>query len=94
MNDPQFTPALGPFFWWMVALITLGAVGVVGGGIAQLVAWIGALVSTSAPADRTWFVVLLIAGVAGLVGLPGIRLPAAGPAPPRQGTASGASHRH
>jgi len=68
-SNQQFTPTLGPFFWWMVTLISLGALATLAGAIAQLVAWIGALVNTYALADRTWFVVLLLAGVFGLVGL-------------------------
>ena len=65
----EFTPAMDAFFWGMVGLITIGALAVVAGGIAQLVAWIGALVNTNGLADKTWFVVLLIAGLIGLVGL-------------------------
>ncbi|TMC08768.1 MAG: hypothetical protein E6J41_12320 [Chloroflexi bacterium] len=68
-NASEFAPSMDAFFWWMVALISIGAVVVLAGGIAQLVAWIGALVNTYALADRTWFIVLLLAGVAGLVGL-------------------------
>ena len=65
----EFQPALNAFFWWMVGLISAGALIVVAGGIAQFVAWIGALVNTYALADRTWFVLLLIAGAVGLVGI-------------------------
>jgi hypothetical protein len=67
--NQEFTPAFDAFFWWMVGLITVGGLVFLAGGIAQLVAWIGALVNTYALADRTWFIVLLIAGAAGLVGL-------------------------
>lgn len=69
-SGQDFTPTLNAFFWWMVALIAAGAMGLVAGGIAQLVAWIGALVNTYELVDRTWFIVLLIAGVAGFVGMP------------------------
>jgi hypothetical protein len=65
----DFSPTLSAFFWWMVGLITAGALVVVAGGIAQLVAWIGALVNTFALADRTWFIVLLVGGAASLVGI-------------------------
>ena len=68
-SNQQFTPAIDAFFWWMVGLITVGALVVLAGGLAQLVAWIGALVNTYALADKTWFIVLLIAGAVGLVGL-------------------------
>jgi|SRR5690242_18706932 hypothetical protein len=68
-NNQQFTPTLDGFFWSMVALISLGALVTLAGGIAQFVAWIGALVNTYALAERTWFIVLLLAGAAGLFGL-------------------------
>lgn len=69
VNGSEFTPAYSPLFWWMVALITAGAFVVAAGGIAQLVAWIGALVNTFAFADKTWFIVLAIGGAIGLVGV-------------------------
>jgi hypothetical protein len=69
-NASQFTPTMDAFFWWMVALITTGALVVLAGGMAQLVAWIGALVNTYALADKTWFIVLLIAGAVGMVIFP------------------------
>ena len=68
-GNQDFTPAFDAFFWWMVGLITVGGLVVLAGGIAQVVAWIGALINTYALADRTWFIVLLIAGAAGVVGL-------------------------
>jgi hypothetical protein len=68
-SNQEFTPAFDAFFWWMVGLITFGGLVVLAGGIAQLVAWIGALFNTYALADKTWFIVLLIAGAVGLFGL-------------------------
>jgi len=44
-----------------VALV--GMLGIVGGGIAQFVAWIGAVVNTSRLEDKTWFIVLLVLGL-------------------------------
>jgi len=69
VDGGEFTPTYDAFFWWMVGLITLGAFVVVAGGIAQVVAWIGALVNTFALPDKTWFVVLLVGGVVGIVGV-------------------------
>jgi hypothetical protein len=65
----EFTPAYSAFFWWMVGLITAGAFVAAAGGVAQLVAWIGALANTFAFADKTWFIVLAIGGAIGLVGI-------------------------
>jgi hypothetical protein len=44
-------------------LAFIGMLGIVGGGIAQFVAWIGAVVNTSRLEDKTWFVVLLVLGL-------------------------------
>jgi hypothetical protein len=50
-----------------VALLVASFIVLGGGGIALLVAWIGALVNTHRLADRTWFNRLLWLGIAGLV---------------------------
>jgi len=56
---------------WVAAMLgIIGAVAIVGGGIAQLVAWIGALVNTAQLPDKTWFLVLLLLGVFGLGFIP------------------------
>ena len=68
-NGSEFTPAYSAFFFWMVGLITAGAFVVAAGGIAQLVAWIGAVVNTFAFSDKTWFIVLAIGGAIGLFGI-------------------------
>ncbi len=66
----DFTPALNSVFWTSVGFIVIGGVAAIAGGIAQLVAWVGALVNTYPLQDRTWFVVLLVGGVLSLaVGL-------------------------
>jgi hypothetical protein len=44
-------------------LAFIGVLGVIGGGIGQFVAWIGAVVNTSRLQDKTWFVVLLVLGL-------------------------------
>jgi hypothetical protein len=67
-NGSEFTPSYSAFFWWMVALITAGSLIAAAGGLAQLVAWIGALVNTFAFADKTWFIVLLVGGAVGVIG--------------------------
>jgi hypothetical protein len=49
--------------WSMVALFIVGGLAIVGGGIGQFVAWIGAVINTSRLDDKTWFIVLLVLGL-------------------------------
>ena len=44
-------------------LAFVGLLAIIGGGIGQFVAWIGAVVNTSRLEDKTWFVVLLVLGL-------------------------------
>jgi hypothetical protein len=52
-----------PYAWALVVLGLLAAVAFIGGSIASLVAWIGALVNTAQLDDKTWFVLLLVLGL-------------------------------
>ncbi len=63
----DFVPTLDGFFWTTVGFMILGGVIAIGGAIAQLVAWIGALMNTNALQDKTWFIVLLAGGLIGLM---------------------------
>lgn len=65
-NGFDFIPTTDGFFWTTVGFMIVGGIVALGGAIAQLVAWIGALVNTYALHDRTWFVVLLAGGLIGL----------------------------
>jgi hypothetical protein len=47
----------------MIAIAFIGVLGMAGGAIAGLVAWIGALVNTSQLEDKTWFIALLVLGL-------------------------------
>ena len=47
----------------VIVLGVIGVIAIVGGGIGQFVAWIGALVNTANLSDKTWFVVLLVLGL-------------------------------
>jgi hypothetical protein len=49
--------------WSLVVVIGVAVLAVVGGLIAGLVAWIGALLNTANLEDKTWFVLLLVLGV-------------------------------
>jgi hypothetical protein len=52
-----------PQSWTFVVLGVIGVLGLIGGSIAGLVAWIGALLNTAQLADKTWFVLLLVLGL-------------------------------
>jgi hypothetical protein len=47
-------------------LMAVGFTVAAAGGVAQLAAWIGALVNTYQLADKAWFIVLLAGGLLGL----------------------------
>lgn len=69
-NGYDFVPRLDSYFWSTVGFLIAGGVIAIVGAIAQLVAWIGALVNTYQLQEKTWFAVLLGGGILGLaVGL-------------------------
>ena len=47
----------------MLSLVLAGLLIVIAGGVAQFVAWIGALMNTSRLEDKTWFILLLVLGL-------------------------------
>jgi hypothetical protein len=55
------------YFWttltWVIVGFSVAAIG----GIVQIVAWIGAVANTAGLQDRTWFTILLVGGLVGLV---------------------------
>jgi len=51
------------FTWSMAAVAIVGMLAVIGGALAQFVAWIGAVLNTSRLEDKTWFIVLLVLGM-------------------------------
>jgi hypothetical protein len=65
-NGNDFVPTLDGFFWTMVSLMIVGFTVAAVGGVLQLAAWVGALVSTYQFVDKTWFAVLLVGGFIGL----------------------------
>ena len=52
-----------PLAWSMIGVGLVGVLALVGGGIGQFVAWIGAMLNTARLEDKTWFVVLLVLGL-------------------------------
>ena len=80
-----------PFAWSMVALAGLAILVTCAAIVTQFVAWIGALVNTAQLPDKTWFVILLVAGLLSLafvvmavylIAGPPDRPPVGQPAPP------------
>lgn len=64
MNGPDVTAIRSiPFAWAMVAVAIVGILAIIGGAVAGLVAWIGALLNTAQLDDKTWFIVLLVLGL-------------------------------
>ena len=51
------------FTWTLVGLIVASGFVMLGGIIAGIVAWIGALLNTVQLPDKTWFVLLLVLGL-------------------------------
>jgi hypothetical protein len=66
-NSWNFTANTNGFFWMTVAVTSVGGLIVLAGAVVQLAAWIGALVNTRRLRDQTWFMILLIGGLLGLV---------------------------
>ncbi|HYI21045.1 MAG TPA: hypothetical protein VEX62_00275 [Candidatus Limnocylindrales bacterium] len=52
-----------PYAWALVIVGLLAVVALIGGSVAGLVAWIGALINTAEIEDKTWFVLLLVLGL-------------------------------
>lgn len=61
----DFAPRQDAFFWTMVGITVAGFVVAGAGAIAQLVAWIGALVNSYQLQDKLWFVLTLVLGLIG-----------------------------
>lgn len=71
--------------WAMVLLGFVGVVAMVGGAIAGLVAWIGALLNTVQLEDKIWFVLLLVLGLFSFGFIAMIAYVIAGPDSTREG---------
>jgi hypothetical protein len=69
--------------WTLVCLIGLAALVLIGSGAAMFVAWIGALLNTANLPDKTWFLVLLVVGLLGMVLFATVAYMAVGPDGPR-----------
>lgn len=65
--------------WTALALLVVGSLAILGGSIAAVAAWIGALLNTWQLDDKTWFASLLALGLLGLGVVAMIAYVAAGP---------------
>jgi hypothetical protein len=67
MNGPDVVGIQADAFAWsMVAVGTFAVLVMMAAGVAQLVAWIGAILNTAQLQDKAWFVVLLVTGLLGI----------------------------
>jgi hypothetical protein len=78
------------FTWSMAGLAIVGILAVVGGGLGQFIAWIGALINTSRRDDKSWFIVLLVLGLLSFGFVPMVVYLIAGP----DGTRDAAKQPH
>jgi len=60
LKSPLFAT---PFTAGLIAASIVAVLAIVGGAIAGLVSWIGALVNTAALEDKAWFILLLVLGL-------------------------------
>ena len=66
----DFVPTLDGFYWTTIGFIVFGGLVALAGGIVQLVAWVEAMANTNHLVDKTWFTILLVRGVVGLLFAP------------------------
>jgi len=65
MNGQDVVGVQAPFGWAIVVTAILAALVFLAASIAQLAAWIGALIATAPIENKAWFVILLVAGLLG-----------------------------
>ena len=71
--------------WAMVLFGLVGVLAILGGAIAGLVSWIGALLNTAQLEDKVWFVLLLVLGLFSFGFIAMIAYVIAGPDSTREG---------
>jgi len=80
MSGPNVTGIKsGALSWTLLGLIGLAVLILLSAAVAHFVAWIGAVLNTAQLPDKTWFVVLLVVGLLGLVFIATIAYVIAGP---------------
>lgn len=80
MSGPDVTGIKsGVLSWTLLGLIALAVLLLLVAAVAHFVAWIGAVLNTAQLPDKTWFVVLLVVGLLGLVFIATVAYVIAGP---------------
>jgi len=80
MNGPDVTGIKsGVLSWTLLGLMGLAILLLLFAAVAHFVAWIGAVINTAHLPDKTWFVVLLVVGLLGLVFIATVAYVIAGP---------------
>ena len=80
MSGPDVTGIKsGILSWTLLGLMVLAILILLFAAVAHFVAWIGAVLNTAQLPDKTWFVVLLVVGVLGLVFIATLAYVIAGP---------------
>lgn len=74
--------------WTVLGLVILGSLMILGGTLAAMLSWAGALLNTWQLEDKAWFAALLALGLLGFGGVAMIAYVAAGP----DGTSPGTPH--
>ncbi len=69
----------GVMAWTLAGLCALALLVIVAAGVAQFVAWVGAVISTANTSTKTWCVVLLVVGLLGFVFVANLVYVIAGP---------------
>jgi hypothetical protein len=80
MSGPDVTGIKsGALTWTLLSLCALAMLLLLFAAVAHFVAWIGAVLNTAQLPDKTWFVVLLVVGLLGLVFIATVAYVIAGP---------------
>src|SRR5215207_1295465 len=80
MSGPDVTGVKsGVLAWTLLGLLVLAILILLFAAVAHFVAWIGAVLNTAQLPDKTWFVVLLVVGLLGLVFIATLAYVVAGP---------------
>jgi hypothetical protein len=80
MSGPDVTGIKsGVLSWTLLGLMGLAVLLLLFAAVAHFVAWIGAVLNTAQLPDKTWFVVLLVVGLLGLVFIATVAYVIAGP---------------
>jgi len=80
MSGPDVTGIKpGALSWTLLGLMGLAMLLLLFAAVAHFVAWIGAVLNTAQLPDKTWFVVLLVVGLLGLVFIATVAYVIAGP---------------